>query len=135
MVAHVVLFVILLGLAHAEEMSCVLSADIQDQKERQLEYEFPTNSNGETLNEIRFKSASQLASVTIFMLYAGTTIASFYLISTLALLVGTLRSRSEYMLPWLIMDLVGAFLLGGIIIAVANENTYKLAGGRIQYCE
>lgn len=125
----------LLGLAHAEEMSCVLSADIQDQKERQLEYEFPTNSNGETLNEIRFKSASQLASVTLFMLYVGTTIASFYLISTLALLVGTLRSRCEYMLPWLILDFIGVILVMAIMIAAANENTYKSAGGKIQYCE
>jgi hypothetical protein len=52
----------LLGLTHAEEMSSVLGADIEDQKEREEYVYIPTNSRGESLNQIRFKAASNLAS-------------------------------------------------------------------------
>lgn len=52
----------LLGLAHAEEMSAILGADIADQKEREEYVYIPTNAKGETMNQLRFKSAASLAS-------------------------------------------------------------------------
>lgn len=52
----------LLGLAHAEEMSAILGADIADQKEREEYVYIPTNAKGETMNQLRFKSAANLAS-------------------------------------------------------------------------
>ncbi|EDS33201.1 conserved hypothetical protein [Culex quinquefasciatus] len=62
LVAHVLLFIMLLGLAHAEEMSTILGADIADQKEREEYVYIPTNAKGETMNQMRFKSAANLAS-------------------------------------------------------------------------
>lgn len=55
------MFVMLLGLVHAEEMTGILSADIVDQKEREDYIYVPTLSTGESLNSVRFKSASHLA--------------------------------------------------------------------------
>lgn len=52
----------LLGLAHAEEMSAILGADIADQKEREEYVYVPINAKGETMNQLRFKSAANLAS-------------------------------------------------------------------------
>lgn len=51
----------LLGLVHAEEMTKILSADIEDHKEREDYIFVPTMSTGESLNSIRFKTASHLA--------------------------------------------------------------------------
>lgn len=55
------MFVMLLGLVHAEEMTTILTADIADQKEREEYIFIPTLSTGESLNTVRFKSASHLA--------------------------------------------------------------------------
>lgn len=61
LIAHVLLFVMLLGLIHAEEMTKILSADIEDQKALEDYIFVPTLSTGETLNSVRFKAASHLA--------------------------------------------------------------------------
>ena len=62
LLAHVFLFITLLGLTHTEEMARMLGADIADQEELQTYMDMPTNAKGETLNQIRFKSACELAS-------------------------------------------------------------------------
>lgn len=134
MIAHVVMFVMLLGLAHAEEMSNLLQADIADLKEKEWFELMPTNSRGETLNSIRFNEASHLASAILIILYVGTGVSTVYLISCLGLLIGTLRNKPELMLPWLVLDLIGAFLLIAVAIAASNEAIVNYAGGQFQYC-
>uniref|UniRef100_A0A336LTB6 CSON000734 protein n=1 Tax=Culicoides sonorensis TaxID=179676 RepID=A0A336LTB6_CULSO len=135
LIAHFLLFVMLLGLVHAEEMSTILSADIADHKEQEEYYFIPTLSTGESLNTVRFKSASHLAFVTLVILYIGTSISVIYLLSCLGLLIGTLRKRAELMLPWLILDSIGAILVLAVMVAAANSefNVLYYSGGEIQY--
>ncbi|XP_055608470.1 uncharacterized protein LOC129755820 [Uranotaenia lowii] len=129
LVAHILLFIMLLGLAHAEEMSAILGADIADQKEREEYIYVPTNAKGETMNQLRFKTAANLASVTLCMLYIGTTLATIYVLSCLGLLIGTLRNRHELFIPWMVVDFFGTLICASIMIAVGyNKMAYQLVG-------
>jgi hypothetical protein len=56
-VSHVILFLILLCLSHAQEMTEILNADIQEQHELE-EYVVMSSAT----NDIRFKAASRLVS-------------------------------------------------------------------------
>lgn len=67
--AHVFLFVMLLGLAHAEEMSTILQMSIADQKDG--EYIWTTSEQEESINEWRFKSAEKLASGRLSVFFLG----------------------------------------------------------------
>lgn len=75
--------------------------------------------------------------VTLVILYIGTAISAIYLLSCLGLLIGTLRNRSELMLPWLILDSIGAILVLAVMVAAANSefNVLYYSGGEIQYCK
>uniref|UniRef100_A0A182YAS6 Uncharacterized protein n=1 Tax=Anopheles stephensi TaxID=30069 RepID=A0A182YAS6_ANOST len=122
--AHVFLFVMLLGLAHAEEMSTILQMSIADQKDS--EYIWTTSEQEESINEWRFKSAEKLASVTLCMLYIGTTVATIYVLSCLGLLIGTLRNRHEFFIPWMVVDFLGTLAIGSVVLACGcNESTYQ----------
>lgn len=69
------------------------------------------------------------------ILYIGTAISAIYLLSCLGLLIGTLRNRPEIILPWLILDAIGAVLIFAIMFAAANSefNVLYYSGGEIQY--
>uniref|UniRef100_A0A182SRG1 Uncharacterized protein n=1 Tax=Anopheles maculatus TaxID=74869 RepID=A0A182SRG1_9DIPT len=147
--AHVFLFVMLLGLAHAEEMSTILQMSIADQKDS--EYIWTTSEQEESINEWRFKSAERLASgkirvvktrrqpfmcyakrdgfsfaVTLCMLYIGTTVATIYVLSCLGLLIGTLRNRHEFFIPWMVVNFFGTLAIGSVVLACGcNESTYQ----------
>ncbi|XP_058451418.1 uncharacterized protein LOC131430435 [Malaya genurostris] len=133
LIAHILLFIMLLGLAHAEEMSAILGADIADQKEREEYIFLPTNARGETMNQLRFKSAANLASVTLCMLYIGTTLATIYVFSCLGLLIGTLRNRHEFFIPWMVVDLFGTLISASIMIAVGYNKVAYCVIGKWQY--
>ncbi|KAL1380065.1 hypothetical protein pipiens_014474 [Culex pipiens pipiens] len=133
LVAHVLLFIMLLGLAHAEEMSTILGADIADQKEREEYVYIPTNAKGETMNQMRFKSAANLASVTLCMLYIGTTLATIYVLSCLGLLIGTLRNRHEFFIPWMVVDFFGTLISASVMIAVGYNKMAYCVIGKWQY--
>uniref|UniRef100_A0A182VBH7 Uncharacterized protein n=1 Tax=Anopheles merus TaxID=30066 RepID=A0A182VBH7_ANOME len=122
--AHVFLFVMLLGLAHAEEMSTILQMSIADQKDG--EYIWTTSEQEESINEWRFKSAEKLASVTLCVLYIGTTVATIYVLSCLGLLIGTLRNRHEFFIPWMVVDFFGTLAIGSVVLACGcNDSTYQ----------
>lgn len=133
LIAHVLLFIMLLGLAHAEEMSAILGADIADQKEREEYVYIPTNAKGETMNQLRFKSAASLASVTLYMLYVGTTLATIYVLSCLGLLIGTLRNRHEFFIPWMVVDFFGTLISASVMIAVGYNKVAYYGIGQWQY--
>uniref|UniRef100_A0A182LS20 Uncharacterized protein n=1 Tax=Anopheles culicifacies TaxID=139723 RepID=A0A182LS20_9DIPT len=121
--AHVFLFVMLLGLAHAEEMSTILQMSIAEQE---CEYYATTNEQGESINGWRFRSAEKLASVTLCILYIGTTVATIYVLSCLGLLIGTLRNRHEFFVPWMVVDFLGTLAIGSIVMACGcNDSTYQ----------
>uniref|UniRef100_A0A182KFT2 Uncharacterized protein n=1 Tax=Anopheles christyi TaxID=43041 RepID=A0A182KFT2_9DIPT len=132
--AHVFLFVMLLGLAHAEEMSTILQMSIADQKDS--EYIWTTSEQEESINEWRFKSAEKLASgrlsilahlgLTLCVLYIGTTVATIYVLSCLGLLIGTLRNRHEFFIPWMVVDFFGTLAIGSVVLACGcNDSTYQ----------
>ncbi|XP_053679776.1 uncharacterized protein LOC128730722 [Anopheles nili] len=121
LVAHVFLFVMLLGLAHAEEMSTILQMSIADQKD--AECIWTTDEQGESINAWRFKSAEKLTSVTLCMLYIGTTLATIYVLSCLGLLIGTLRNRHEFFIPWMVVDFFVTVATGSIVMATGYNQT------------
>ncbi|XP_058059339.1 uncharacterized protein LOC131210151 [Anopheles bellator] len=131
LVAHVLLFVTLLGLAHAEEMSTILQMSIADQKDS--EYIWTTSEQEESINEWRFKSAEKLASVTLCMLYIATTMATIYVLSCLGLLIGTLRNRHEFFIPWMVVDFFGTLVSASIMLAVAYNKSAFCFVAKWQY--
>ncbi|XP_055638323.1 uncharacterized protein LOC129776611 [Toxorhynchites rutilus septentrionalis] len=133
LVAHVLLFIMLLGLAHAEEMIAILEVDIAEQKEREEYVYIPTNAKGETMNQLRFKSAANLASITLCMLYIGTTLAAIFVLSCLGLLIGTLRNRHEFFIPWMVVDFFGTLISASIMIAVGYHKVGYCIIGKWQY--
>lgn len=127
LVAHVMLFIVLLGLAHAEQMKNMLALDIEDQKEYGF-YDltpFP--------NQMRLKTASQLVSVTEVLLYILTAISSVYLLSCLALFAGVFKNRSEFILPWLVVEFIFIIMTMVATFWCQNEKFVSLIGGKFQY--
>lgn len=126
----------LLALTHAEEMINILIVDIADQKEREEYYEMPMNGKGESMNQVRFKTASQLATGTLTILYGCATLAATYVFACLGLLFGTVKYRSELMLPWLVLHMIGGAVMFVLYIVYANPLGYEMVGGcKTIYCE
>lgn len=126
----------LLALTHAEEMINILIVDIADQKEREEYYEMPINSKGESMNQVRFKTASQLATGTLTILYICATLAATYVFACLGLLFGTVKYRPELMLPWLVLHMIGGAVMFVLYIVYANPLGYEMVGGcKTIYCE
>lgn len=136
LVSHLMMFLVILALMHAEEMINILIVDIADQKEREEYYELPMHANGETMNQVRFKSASQLAAGTLKTLYLGTAMVTLYLLCCLFLLCGSLRYRSQLMVPWLIYHACGAAMFFGAIIYYRKWFVMNLLyGSAVTFCE
>lgn len=69
------------------------------------------------------------------MLYIGTTLATIYVLSCLGLLIGTLRNRHEFFIPWMVVDFFGTLVSASIMLAVAyNKSTYQFVS-KWQYCK
>lgn len=126
----------LLALTHAEEMINILIVDIADQKEREEYYEMPMNSKGESMNQVRFKTASQLATGTLTILYGCAILAATYVFACLGLLFGTVKYRAELMLPWLVLHMIGGAVMFVLYIVYSNPMGYEMVGGcKTIYCE
>uniref|UniRef100_A0A1A9VMU6 Uncharacterized protein n=1 Tax=Glossina austeni TaxID=7395 RepID=A0A1A9VMU6_GLOAU len=126
-VAHILLFMVLLGLAHAEQMRNILIADIEDQKENGFYSLAPFQ------NQLRLRNASDLVSVTEILMYILTSVASVYLLSTIALFFGIYKNRSELVLPWLIVELIFIVTAIVLIIWLRSEKFVQIIGGKICY--
>lgn len=126
----------LLALTHAEEMINILIVDIADQKEREEYYEMPMNARGVSMNQVRFKTASKLATGTLTILYVCTGLAAVYVLACLGLMFGTIRYRSELMLPWLGLHMIGSVVIFMGSCIYASPYGYELAGGcQVFYCK
>lgn len=129
------MFLVVMGLLHAEEMINILVVDIADQKDREEYYELPMHANGETMNQVRFKTATQLAASTLSILYACSIVVGVYMVCCLCLLCGTIRYRSQMLVPWLVVNsiLCVASILGAIEI---RECVLKyLLDNELVYCK
>ena len=125
----------LLGLTHAEKMVGILIGDITDQKEREEYYEMPLNSNGESMNQIRFKAASELAVSTTTFLYAGVAMATLYVCACFGLLFGTLKYRHEGIAPWLVLQVVYEIVLISCAYAGVHYNFKDILGHMKCFCK
>lgn len=135
MLSHLLMFFVVLALLHAEEMINVLIVDIADQKEREEYYELPMHANGETMNQVRFKSASQLAAGTLSALYACAVAVGVYLLCCVLMLCGTIKYRSQLMMPWLLVHAVGGATVLSLILYYhrwAIMNLFK--GNAMLFC-
>lgn len=107
-----------------------------DQKEREEYYELTINAKGETLNQVRFNNASELASTTLTLLYICATLAALYLFTCIGLLVGVIKHRPELMIPWLTVHLVGSVVLFCLAGVWTETSGYELLGDlRCTYCK
>lgn len=126
----------LLGLTHAEKMVSILIGDITDQKEREEYYEMPYNSNGESMNQVRFKAASELAASTTTFLYAGVAMATLYVCACFGLLFGTLKYRHEGIAPWLVLQVVYEIVLISCAYAGVHYNFKDFIGEHMKcFCK
>ena len=123
------IFLVLLGLAHAEQMRNMLQLDIEDQKDNGFYDLIPYH------NESRLRSASQLVNVTEIVLYIVTAIVTLYLISTLTLFAGVYKNRSEFVLPWLVVEFI--FIVSAMVLMcwLQNEKFVQAIGGKMFYCK
>lgn len=119
----------LLGLAHAEQMKTMLAMDIEDQKDNGFYDMSPFR------NQLRLRTASQLVSVTEMLLYILTAVSSVYLLSTIALFAGIFKNRSEFVLPWLVVEFIFIVSAAVLVFWLQNEKFVDIIGGKIYYCE
>ncbi|XP_017477638.1 PREDICTED: uncharacterized protein LOC108367521 isoform X1 [Rhagoletis zephyria] len=129
LVAHLLLFLVLLGLAHAEQMKNMLAMDIEDQKDNGFYDMSPFR------NQLRLRTASQLVSVTEMLLYILTAVASVYLLSTIALFAGIFKNRSEFVLPWLVVEFIFIISAAVLVFWLQNEKFVDIIGGKVYYCD
>lgn len=137
MFAHVIIFVMLLGLINAEKAQKLLMDDIDDQKEMEDYYYYPAvNNRGETLDIVRLNSATKLASGTVLKLTIGTIIAMIYLIVCFSLFTGVIKNRSNFIIPWMVFDVVVSLLINSVLVMIGTSMLYeKFAISEWLYCE
>ncbi|KAG5671362.1 hypothetical protein PVAND_001563 [Polypedilum vanderplanki] len=125
LIAHVIMFVMLLGLINAEKAQKLLLEDIDDQKEMEDYYYYPAmNNRGETLDIIRLNSATKLASSTVYKLTIGTVIATIYLLVCLGLFAGVIKNRAHFIVPWMIFDVIISLVINSILLIVGTNMLY-----------
>jgi len=126
LIAHVIMFVMLLGLINAEKAQKLLMEDIDDQKEMEDYYYYPAvNHKGETLDIIRLNSGSKLVSSTIMKLTIGTAIATVYLLVCLGLFAGVIKNRSSFIVPWMIFDVVISLVINSVLVIIGTNMLYE----------
>lgn len=126
MIAHVIMFVMLLGLINAEKAQKLLMEDIEDQKEMEDYYYYPAvNNRGDTLDIVRLNSATKLASSTVFKLTVGTGIATIYLLVCLGLFAGVVKNRANLIVPWMIFDVIVSLINNSILIIIGTSMLYE----------
>jgi hypothetical protein len=122
LIAHVACFVLLLGLINAEQISQLLSQDIEEQLEKEDYFYYgPTNKNGDTMNIVRFKTASKLASKTLVVLYIGSTFAALYLMCCFSLMIGVLKNRANLMVPWMVFNLFSSIFFNSCMVIFGTK--------------
>jgi len=129
LIAHSILFVVLLCLAHAEQMRHLLDLDILDQKDSGFYNMSPFH------NDVRLKTAAQLADATENALYVLATIATIYALSTIALFFGVYKSKPGLIIPWLVMEFLGVIAVGVFIFMLKETKLPMIFGGQCPYCK
>ncbi|XP_022188165.1 uncharacterized protein LOC111046838 isoform X1 [Nilaparvata lugens] len=116
------LFLLVVGSADAQEMAAVLEADIEDSAAREgiaLAPDDLPQSVTTTHNQVQLHKAQHLALVVIMSLYTGVIMAIVLLISCILLLYGTAMRFRKLMLPWISIALLGLVLsITGMLVSM-----------------
>ncbi|KAH8394976.1 hypothetical protein KR215_003185 [Drosophila sulfurigaster] len=127
LIAHSILFVVLLCLAHAEQMRLLLDLDIADQKDSGFYNMSPFH------NDMRLKTAAQLADATENALYVLASITIVYALSTIALFFGVYKNKPGLIIPWLVMEFLGVIAAGVFVFMLKDTKLPMIFGGQCLY--
>lgn len=134
-VAHFMLFVMLMSLVHAEQMVAFLDTDIADHKEREGYYDMPMHASGVTVNTLRFGFAANLATSTRNLICVGLALVVAYAICCGLVVFGAIRYRAGCMVPWLLMHGCGGVVAFVVCIAFRHALIDALEGEEWEFCE
>lgn len=110
-------------------MRNLLDMDILDQKDSGFYNMSPFH------NDMRLKTAAQLADATENALYVLSGIASVYALSAIALFFGVFKNKPSLIIPWLVIEFLGAIAVAVIIFMLKDTKLPILFGGQCAYCE
>ncbi|EDX15693.1 uncharacterized protein LOC6739614 [Drosophila simulans] len=127
LISHCALFLVLLGLAHAEQMCEVLELDILDQKDNGFYNMSPFH------NDLRLQTAAQLAVATENLLYVMAGIAGTYALSAISLFFGVFKNRPGLIIPWLVVEFLLMIGLGALVFMLRDTKIVQLLGGQVPY--
>ncbi|EDV39909.1 uncharacterized protein Dana_GF24229 [Drosophila ananassae] len=121
------LFLVLLGLAHAEQMCHVLELDILDQKDNGFYNMSPFH------NDLVLQTAAQLADATENVLYFLAGVSGTYALSCIALFFGVYKNRPGLIIPWLVVEFLLMVALGVLVFMLRDMKIVQLLGGQVPY--
>ncbi|KAH8366142.1 hypothetical protein KR093_009696 [Drosophila rubida] len=127
LIAHSILFVVLLCLAHAEQMRHLLDLDIVDQKDSGFYNMSPFH------NDMRLKTAAQLADATENALYVLASITVMYCLSTIVLFFGVYKNKPSLIIPWLVFEFLGVIAVAVFIFMLKDTKLPMIFGGQVPY--
>ncbi|KAH8252095.1 uncharacterized protein Fie [Drosophila bipectinata] len=127
LISHCALFLVLLGLAHAEQMCHVLELDILDQKDNGFYNMSPFH------NDLVLQTAAQLADATENVLYFLAGVSGTYALSCIALFFGVYKNRPGLIIPWLVVEFLMMVALGVLVFMLRDMKVVQLLGGQVPY--
>ncbi|EDW79533.2 uncharacterized protein Dwil_GK20530 [Drosophila willistoni] len=127
LIAHCILFLVLLCLAHAEQMRHLLDLDILDQKDNGFYNMSPFH------NDLRLQTAAQLADATENALYFLAVVTGIYALSAIALFFGVYKNIPGLIIPWLVIEFLGAIAVGVLIFMLKDTKLPLIFGGQCAY--
>lgn len=81
-----------------------------------------------------FKLTSHILTATLLVMYAASAVSAIYALSSFCLMFGITRNRSELLLPWLIVDMVGVLLTMDLMLLFSHGcSVISFIGGIINY--
>lgn len=130
MIANILLFIIILAYIHIEEANSRAIADMEDQRDNAY-YSLPDL----ILNRIRFHFASDVTMASRVFAFTLVCCSAAYLLSAIGLLIGIYKSREEFVLIWLIAQIV--FFIAGIVftIWISDGEFIKHTFGKFCFCK
>lgn len=110
-------------------MRHLLDLDILDQKDSGFYNMSPFH------NDMRLKTAAQLADATENALYVLAGITIIYALSTIALFFGVYKNKPGLIIPWLMVEFLGIIAAGVFIFMLKETKLPMIFGGQCPYCE
>ncbi|XP_017138342.1 uncharacterized protein LOC108153072 [Drosophila miranda] len=127
LIAHCILFFMLLCLAHAEQIHRLLELDILDQKDSGFYTMAPFH------NDLRLRSAAQLSDAMENFLYVMVGVSSAYALCAISLFFGVYKSRPGLIIPWLVAEFLCIVGIGVLIFMLRDTKLTMIFCGNVPY--